>query len=909
MRTKIVKNSIIYIIILLNHPFLFAQKEMDDIVKSRIEIKGLLQKGKLSASKAYQSFDSLQNALGKSSNIENANLYIAKGLAMFLQNELQIAINEYKNGLYYLDKNQIKNDTLRFKIHSEIVGIAYRIPDFQQAEIHAEHCYSFYKRIKLNTETLRYYGIAFFNNYSLLRLTYNDFKTSEIFLKESLKIAEIVELKEYKSFALGNLAQNEIELGKYDSAIKYLKDAVILAVRSEDKADKYLKISNLLLRQNKLDEVLNNLKEAEKGLKKSELGQAGAKFPNYELRLALTYGKFYLAKNDLSKAKSYFEDVLNLNQKYFQAERGNLVAEALNQLGIINKDQSFFERAKKASLDSKNGIISPKTLLESQINQARYLNETNAPKAQKIYLDAIQTASRVRKSFNFSESKAFYAERVFPIYEEALIALNQQKVTSEVFFEAVEYSKNAVLADVLTDYRIKNKTIDAQLLNQEKTLLAANNKIQTKLLNVKIPDEKTKLESELNEIQLKISVLAKEIEKKSPQYFELKYRNSITNPKAIQAVLDNQTVMILFFLGKKELFIQSISKEEIIYKAIPVDSTFKNELNTFLNLLYKKPALGNYKGSALSQSLYNQLIKPIETEIRNKSRLVILRDAELNFLPFEVLESKPNHYLLNDYAVSYAYSATIWHQSLRNKSAAQNSLLSIAPYTNQNALPATFRDQTLQPLPASGDEVSKIGGTIYRDNSATKNKFIEDYRKHGIIHFATHAQIDDTDPAKSFIAFYPQGADYKLFTEELYNLNLQNTRLVVLSACEAGRGKLVNGEGLMSLARGFAYSGCPSVVTTLWNAHDESMAFLSAHLHEYLQDDLPIDIALQKAKLDYFNSKIGKELDHPYYWANFILIGNYEPVFEDKSIEWWVWGLIGLGLVVVFGLVWKWVRK
>jgi hypothetical protein len=87
------------------------------------------------------------------------------------------------------------------------------------------------------------------------------------------------------------------------------------------------------------------------------------------------------------------------------------------------------------------------------------------------------------------------------------------------------------------------------------------------------------------------------------------------------------------------------------------------------------------------------------------------------------------------------------------------------------------------------------------------------------------------------------------------------------------------------------------------------MAFLSAHLHEYLQDDLPIDIALQKAKLDYFNSKIGKELDHPYYWANFILIGNYEPVFEDKSIEWWVWGLIGLGLVVVFVLVWKWVRK
>jgi CHAT domain-containing protein len=154
-------------------------------------------------------------------------------------------------------------------------------------------------------------------------------------------------------------------------------------------------------------------------------------------------------------------------------------------------------------------------------------------------------------------------------------------------------------------------------------------------------------------------------------------------------------------------------------------------------------------------------------------------------------------------------------------------------------------------------------------------------------------------------AFYPDSADYKLFTNEIYNLSLQNTRLIVLSACEAGRGKLNRGEGVMSLARAFAYAGCPSVITTLWNAQDRSTAFLSERLHEHIKAGEPLDIALQNARIDYFNAPIGKELDHPYYWANFVLIGNYQPIVQQS---YWPW-LLALAAIVLIIVGYFWVKR
>jgi CHAT domain-containing protein len=161
---------------------------------------------------------------------------------------------------------------------------------------------------------------------------------------------------------------------------------------------------------------------------------------------------------------------------------------------------------------------------------------------------------------------------------------------------------------------------------------------------------------------------------------------------------------------------------------------------------------------------------------------------------------------------------------------------------------------------------------------------------YGIIHLATHASVDNEIPLRSFIAFYPVSGTnpdaFKLYAQEIYNLNLDSTQLVILSACETGTGKLVKGEGLMSLSRAFAYAGCPDIITSLWKAEDNTTAYITKRLHYYLEKGYSKDKALQRAKLDLLKSnEIDPRFKTPNYWAHLLFIGNYEP--NHKTLHWW----------------------
>jgi hypothetical protein len=93
------------------------------------------------------------------------------------------------------------------------------------------------------------------------------------------------------------------------------------------------------------------------------------------------------------------------------------------------------------------------------------------------------------------------------------------------------------------------------------------------------------------------------------------------------------------------------------------------------------------------------------------------------------------------------------------------------------------------------------------------------------------------------------------------------------------------------------------VATTLWNANDEATAYISTHFHNYLNDGLPLDEALQRAKLDFLQSDLARRYDHPYYWANLILIGQTTPIHTSISLWWWIVGTVLIG--IAGGWVWK----
>jgi CHAT domain-containing protein len=117
--------------------------------------------------------------------------------------------------------------------------------------------------------------------------------------------------------------------------------------------------------------------------------------------------------------------------------------------------------------------------------------------------------------------------------------------------------------------------------------------------------------------------------------------------------------------------------------------------------------------------------------------------------------------------------------------------------------------------------------------------------------------------------------DGYLHAYEIYELDLR-AQLAVLTACETGTGK-DDGEGVRSLGYGFAYAGCPSLVTSLWSIDEQISSAIIKRFYELLADGLPKHLAMRQAKLDHLASVEG-ELALPYYWAGLVLVGDVEPV-------------------------------
>ena len=110
-----------------------------------------------------------------------------------------------------------------------------------------------------------------------------------------------------------------------------------------------------------------------------------------------------------------------------------------------------------------------------------------------------------------------------------------------------------------------------------------------------------------------------------------------------------------------------------------------------------------------------------------------------------------------------------------------------------------------------------------------------------------------------------------------------NADLVVLSACETGLGRLQEGEGIVGLTRAFLYAGASTVVVSLWKVEDQSTGLLMERFHRRLKQGESKAEALRQAKLDILQATINlkalgipQSLAPPFYWAPFILVGDWD---------------------------------
>lgn len=198
---------------------------------------------------------------------------------------------------------------------------------------------------------------------------------------------------------------------------------------------------------------------------------------------------------------------------------------------------------------------------------------------------------------------------------------------------------------------------------------------------------------------------------------------------------------------------------------------------------------------------------------------------------------------------------------------------------------AASRTFHLQRLAFTRQEAATIVATVppgrsmealdFRASRATASS--PDLAQYRIVHFATHALLDNNHPELSGLVLSlvdqrGRAMDGFLTLEDIYNLNL-NADLVVLSACETALGKEIKGEGLVGLTRGFMYAGTPRVVASLWKVDDMATADLMRLFYKFmLQQHLAPAPALRAAQLRMSEQKRWSD---PYYWAGFIIQGDW----------------------------------
>jgi len=327
---------------------------------------------------------------------------------------------------------------------------------------------------------------------------------------------------------------------------------------------------------------------------------------------------------------------------------------------------------------------------------------------------------------------------------------------------------------------------------------------------------------------------------------------------------------------------------------------------------------------AASNALYRAVLEPAASSISDK-RLLVVADGALNYIPFEALvkSSAGADYTSLDYLVKtnevvYTPSASVigalQQQSGRNparEGAGRNILLVADPVFNLSdprlkgtapsseairglGLESAVNDVTgqqstgLQLARLSGtrteaEEIAKIARTggnqidtwldLRASEDDLRSRDISNYR---IVHVATHGLLDAERPQFTGVVLSLVGNqtnDGFLRTDEIFNLKL-GSPLVMLSACDTGLGKEKRGEGVMGLTRAFMYAGAPTVGVSLWSVADKSTAELMTDFYRRLlaSSPQPPAAALRDAQLAMI---AGRKYSAPFYWAPFILVGEW----------------------------------
>ncbi len=328
----------------------------------------------------------------------------------------------------------------------------------------------------------------------------------------------------------------------------------------------------------------------------------------------------------------------------------------------------------------------------------------------------------------------------------------------------------------------------------------------------------------------------------------------------VQGLLPEGTTLLEYLVTEQETILWVIDRQRAKVLRLPVGrSDLVTEVRTLRQAIADQAPLDQLQSRA--QALYERIVAPARPHIRGDKLLIVPHDV-LHYLPFGALRTPDGRWLIEDYTLATLPSASVLKFLTEKEARAAVGALAVG---NPDVGPALHLRYAEREAHAVGERFPGATVLVRQDATEAKAKVLSG--EVGLLHFATHGELNEKDPLSSALLLVPDGTeDGRLEVREIFGLDL-NARLVVLSACETGLGKLSKGDELVGLQRAFLYAGTPAVVTTLWKVDDRASYYLMQAFYDNLDQSGP-GAALRKAQLATM-----RDFPHPFAWAAFGLTG------------------------------------
>lgn len=803
--------------------FLFVQaKTQNDDAKSEEYLKALIYLGNLEAEKTGDLFWK---------NIAEFYLNLKESETVFLAQ----AHNFVKSG---------------------ISGVG---SDEQKALSDLKNAQNLLKRIGNDSEVLL---VDFVASYCENRL--GNLEESERILQELSSLSEKKNYKWINSQGLSWRANNAVSLYKISDAIRFNKEANLLAEQTED----------VLGQQKTLIQLAENYASVGQFEKSAELIEKNLQFGKLpEASLRQKWRDFSAIGKILYKMELFHASLAFQKEAMFVAQ--NLLEEktfsytTFIDLGLVNSKignfeeaLNFIEKGKQAAEQLNDEETKRKSFAYTNLNLAHIKRSADK------FSEAVE---HYRESINYYENREFQLG-LYDSYKGLLMCFRAEKRDAE--FER-ELPK---IIQIFENYR-------AKIFEEQNRNSFFNNEQNIYDVAVAYEFDRNNFEQAFDYMEKSRSRSLLDLMKKNKKISEAETEvpTIVTEPlklNEIRAQMPAEVQIVQYAVLQDKVAIWLVSKTGVITAQTEINASELEEITSeYLKQITKKDAPNVEKENELAVKLYQILIGPIEEKLDSQKEICLIADKSLLQIPFNTLISpKTNRRFISDYVSFFAPSANTFLLSSKKASERESEideeLLSIGnPAFNQEI----FAD--LPTLVSARKEAEKIAEfyekkTVLVEQNALKQIVKENLSQANVVHFAGHYLVNPKSAMLSGLVLANE-TDGILANQEIIGEKLSRTKLIVLSACQTGAEGFYKGEGMIGASRTFLSTGVPLVVATQWAVESEATAELMIKFQHYRKiKKLSTINALRQAQLDLLSAQ-NKQFQQPYYWAAFITLGGY----------------------------------